>query len=255
MMPIEQVNVTRNQSTLIVTLEHVFLFGNQFNGGDYKNNTAGEVDLEPYSLVARDVGAKETASFVFNATKLTAGETMIIGGLTYTSTGDSEVDEVALAFAGLADGAVSGQGTALGVYTGKLVGYSTGLVTAGTTVLFTSSVFGPVADLVATGTGAAPAITIVQGVAAVADQLIPITADNLADVIGISANTEAITQAAAAVDNINYGVKGTIAEEKLVFPGGVTLDTSVGNKTLRDVLEDIGFHLEGATENTKSDNV
>lgn len=254
-MGIEQVNVTRNQSTLKVTLEHVFLFGNQFHPGNYKNNTGGVVSLEPYSLVARDVGTQETASVAFDAANITAAQTVIFAGLTYTSIGVTTQAEIAAAFAGLADGAVTGQQTTLGVYSGKLVGYSTGPVTGGDTVLFTSSVNGPVADLVQTGTGAASVITVVQGVAAVADQLIPITSANLADVIGISANVDAISQAAAQVDPINYGVKGTVASDKLVLPGGVTLDTQVGNKTLRDVLEDVGFHLEAGTENTKFDNV
>lgn len=89
----------------------------------------------------------------------------------------------------------------------------------------------------------------------IADGLIPVELANLVDVIGISANINDIAQASGAIDDISYGVKGTIAEELLVLPAGVTLDSAVGNKVLRDILEDIGFHLESATENTKFDNV
>ena len=255
-MGIEQVNVTNNQSTLKVTLEHMFLFDNRFEQGDYKNNTAGTVVLNPFSLVARDIGTFEEATVVFHATQLEAGETMIIAGLTYTSTGVSTTAQVALAFANLKAGDVTGQGTPLGSYSGIFTGYNTGAVVGGTTIVFTSIVNGNVADLTAGGTGAAPdSITIVNGTDAIADGLIPITADNLADAIGVSANVNDISQLTTAIDHINYATKGTIDEGLLVLPGGVTLDTLVGNKTLRDILEDIGFHLEKSTENTKFDNV
>lgn len=254
-MSIEQVNVTRNQSTLKVTLSQMFLFDNRYEEGNYKNNTGGVVVLAPFSLVARNIGTKETASVAFDAANITAGQTVTFAGLTYTSDGVTTQAQIAAAFAGLADGAVTGQQTALGVYSGKLVGYSTGPVTGGDTVLFTSSVAGDVADLVQTGDGAASVITIVAGTAIIADGLIPITADNLADVIGVSANVEDISQLAAAIDLINYAVSGTLNEELLILPGGVTLDTLAGNKVLRDVLEGLGFHLEKSIENTKFDNV
>lgn len=251
---IEQVNATRNQSTALITLEHIFLFGNRYEDGAYKNNTGGVVVLKPFSLVARNIGTKETASIVFNATQLAAGETMIIAGLTYTSTGNTTTAQIAAAFADLKEGAVTGQQTTLGVYSGILTGYNTGSVAAGTTVVFTSVVEGNVADLVQTGTGAAAAVTVVNGTDAVADGLIPITADNLANAIGISANVEDLSQEAASSDPISYATKGTVAEGLITLPGGVTLNTLVGNKSLRDILEDIGFHLEASTENTKFDN-
>lgn len=254
-MGLEQVNVTGNQSTAKITLDHIFLFDNRFEAGSYLNNTGGTVILKPFSLVARNAGSFEKATFVFNSSSLTAGQTMIIAGLTYTSTGTTTQAELAAAFANLADGAVSGNGLATGTYSGALTGYSTGAVIDSTTIIFTSSVTGDVTDLVATGTGAAPGITIVNGTAAVADGLIPITSANLADTIGISANEDDISQLAAASDNIQYATKGDVAEDLIIFPGGVTLDTVVGNKVLRDILEDIGFHLVKSVDNTKQDNV
>lgn len=84
--------------------------------------------------------------------------------------------------------------------------------------------------------------------------LIPVIAGNLADVIGISTETTENTMAIGATMNINYCTKGTIAEGMIGLPDGVTLDTTVGTKALRDVLEGLGFHLEKGIENTKFDN-
>ena len=54
---------------------------------------------------------------------------------------------------------------------------------------------------------------------------------------------------------INIGTKGTIDGNALTLPTGVTLNTMVGDKTLGDVLEGIGFHVDTSTvEHTDFDN-
>lgn len=83
----------------------------------------------------------------------------------------------------------------------------------------------------------------------------PVTAANLADVIGISAYEGKTTLAANETANMNIGTKGTVEINSIVLPATVTLSTVVGEKTLRDVLEGLGFHLnEGAVEMTDFDN-
>ena len=83
----------------------------------------------------------------------------------------------------------------------------------------------------------------------------PVTSANLADTIGISAYEGQTVLAANQTANMNIGTKGTIETTALVLPATVTLDTAVGNKSLRDVLEALGFHLnEGAVEMTEIDN-
>ena len=83
----------------------------------------------------------------------------------------------------------------------------------------------------------------------------PVTSENLADTIGISAYEGETVLAANQTANMNIGTKGTIETTALVLPATVTLDTAVGNKSLRDVLEALGFHLnEGAVEMTEIDN-
>jgi hypothetical protein len=89
----------------------------------------------------------------------------------------------------------------------------------------------------------------------VAGGLIPVTSANLANVIGIAALEGAVDLANAATLSITYGTKGTIDGNQLVLPATVTLDTVVGQKTLRDVLEGIGFHVDtSSVEHTKFDN-
>ena len=72
-----------------------------------------------------------------------------------------------------------------------------------------------------------------------------LTAANIAKVVGISASNVETSGALA------YATKGTVIENNLTFPSGVTLDTLIGvtGLTLRDKLEDLGFHLEFADIN------
>lgn len=252
---ITQVDATRNQSTALFSIKRIFIFDNRFSGGAYKNTTAGVQTLQSGMFVARAAGTYELASIAFSATPLAAGETIIIAGLTYTSTAATTTAQLAAAFANLAVGATTGAGTATGAYSGTLAGYTTGAVTGGNTVLFTSTTTGTKTDLVQTGTGAAATITITQGTAAIADGLIPVTSSNLANIIGIAAMDSSVDLAINQELSINFGTQGTIDGTQLVLPSGVTLNTVVGAKTLKDVLEGIGFHVDTSTvENTKYDN-
>ena len=147
-------------------------------------------------------------------------------------------------------------GTATGTYSGALAGYSTGDVYNGTHVTFTATTVGNKTDLTATGTGAAPTFTIVNGTAGVVGGFSPATSANLANVIGILKTTDdsVTTMADAATTAANYCVSGDIDASMLYLPIGVTLDTVVGSKSLKDILTSLGFHLNNVTEMTKFDN-
>lgn len=89
----------------------------------------------------------------------------------------------------------------------------------------------------------------------VANGFIPVTVDNLADVIGISAIEGSVELAAGNDVNMNIGTKGTVDGNFLILPATVTLNTVVGEKTLNDVLEGLGFHVDtSSVENTKIEN-
>lgn len=121
-------------------------------------------------------GMVETAEVLF-AAALTVGQTIILGGLTFTSgASGTTVAQLVAAWNNNGLGIAAGTGFAAltgvtnavngGTFTaGTLTGYYTiidPLVTS-TTVEFGSTISGNVTDLAATGTGTAPTITIIQG--------------------------------------------------------------------------------------------
>ena len=91
----------------------------------------------------------ETADVTFN--DLAAGGYVTIGGLSFTATSAMTAAQVASAFANLSNGATTGPSTDLGSYSGTLTGWSTGS-TSLNKLTFSSSIFGDVADLTASGT-------------------------------------------------------------------------------------------------------
>ena len=249
---VTQRNATRNQSTADYERKNVFLYGNRYANGVLVNNTGETLAAKDGILVVRNAGTYETATVDFN-TSLTAGQTMILGGLTYTSTAVTTADQLAAAFANLAVGATTGAGTATGTYSGALTGWSTGANLGSGRVVFTASALGNPTNLAATGTGTAPTITTVAGSAGTPGGFSPATSANLADVIGIlKIDNTSLDNAATA--NAYYCVSGDIDASLLTLPLGVNLDAMVGNKALRDVLTGLGFVLFNVTENSKFDN-
>ncbi len=87
-------------------------------------------------------------------------------------------------------------------------------------------------------------------------QYIPVTASNLADVIGVAeVSGGPVALGANATLQIAVCNEGGIDGLQLVLPATVTLDTAVGNKNLSDVLNSLGFHVErNSVENTNFDN-
>ncbi len=249
-----QRNATRNQSTVDYVSQNIFIYGNRYQTGTFINNVGESIEAQDGFLVVRNSGTFETATAKFVA--LTTGQTMIIAGLTYTSTGATTAAQLATAFANLALGATTGAGTATGTYSGALTGYATGAVSGASldTVVFTASTVGNKTDLVATGTGTTPTFTIVNGSAGVDEGFSPATSANLASVIGILKIEGINPMANAASLPANYCVSGDIDATMLILPLGVTLDTIVGTKALKDVLTALGFVLFNVTECTKFDN-
>jgi hypothetical protein len=256
-MPIYAIqrNAYRNQSTVDFTSQNIFTYGNRYATGVFINNIGETLEAQDGILVVRNSGTFETATAVFG-TALTAGQTMIIAGLTYTSTGATSAVELAAAFANLAVGATTGAGTATGTYSGALTGYATGPATTSNldTVVFTASTVGNKTNLSATGTGTAPTFTIIGGTSGVDEGFSPATSATLANVIGILKIEGINTMADSASLTANYCISGDIDAGMLILPAGVTLDTIVGSKALKDILTAQGFVLNNVTELSKFDN-
>lgn len=258
-MPIypTQRGATNNQSTVDYLAQNIFTYGNRYNSGVLINNLGETLLAQDGILVVRNSGSFETATVKFSATPLTAAQTVILGGLTYTSTAGTTQAQLAAAFANLAVGATTGAGTATGTYSGTLTGYSTGDVVFADTVVFTASTVGPKTDLAATGTGAAPTIVVTNGTAGTDEGFSPATAATAVNAIGILkvTNGNTTTMLDAATMNASYCIKGDIDAGMLLLPAGITLDSVVsGTKTMKDVLTGLGFVLNNVTEMTKFDN-
>jgi flagellin len=86
--------------------------------------------------------AYESQTVTFGSAGMSAGDSVTIGGLTFTATRDITQAEAAAAYDGLAAGAESGDGADYGVYTGSLdSGWASGTATA-TGVAFTANTYG-----------------------------------------------------------------------------------------------------------------
>ena len=106
---------------------------------------------------------------------------------------------------------------------------------------------------------AAADVTITDGQLVVKDTTSPTkvklaTSATLADVIGVLKVGGSVALTNGETIPVMVGTKGSVDSTLLVLPATVTLNTVVGNKILKDVLEDVGLHLEKYTENSFTDN-
>ncbi|QWE29102.1 flagellar filament capping protein FliD [Polynucleobacter sp. AM-7D1] len=83
--------------------------------------------------------AQESVQFKFAPAGIKSGDSITIGGLTFTAGRALTTAELSGAFASLANNATTGAGSSYGSYSGSLSGYSSGAVISGDQVLFTST--------------------------------------------------------------------------------------------------------------------
>lgn len=227
-------------------------------------------------------GVTETASAKFSA--LTAGQTIIMGGLTFTAPNAMTAAEAASAFANLVNGAAYGalvpagdtQGSGLatkGTYTGVFTGW-TSAAASGDTVVFTSTTANaPVGNLANTGTGTVTITTtdgkvhdatatggkmgVVAGQVTVANgaALKTVTVD------GYSAAGSAITGANTALETLNLSNGGAFTMSNSAATLALNLEkvnglftATAGAATLN--VKSVGANTAGlAAANTTALNV
>jgi len=175
-----EINATANRTTfnninLLGSAQGVDSATGDIAAGKFLTKTAVADDTitgEIFTDTEVDIGPFERAKVDFGA--LTSGETVILGGLTFTAvTGGATAAQVASAFAHLKVGITAGLANtynslstaSFGTFTaGTLANFSTSGVTNGDNVVFTSTAHGAATDLADTGTN-------------VTDPVIYITAD------------------------------------------------------------------------------
>ena len=176
--------------------------------------TAGKPTTSSVSV--RTGAVTETAAVTFQA--LNAGQTVTVGGLTYTAVTDRTADQVATAFASLsADG--TGTSDTNGTYSGTLTGFSSGTATSAAVTFTSSSPGTAVTDLSLTTTPVTPTVVTTQGVGTAVTETATITFNALAagETVTVGGLTYRATadntpaQVAAAFRSVTAGITATAA--------------------------------------------
>lgn len=158
------------------------------------------------AAVTAVAGVTETASVKFSA--LAAGETMVMGGLTYTVAAGQSLTaaEAAAVFANLVNGTVpvagdpqGGGAASKGTYTGVFTGWTSGAVSTDTVVFTSTTASSNVTDLANTGTAGKTTITTTAGSAAT---------DAVTGVLGVIDATVVINDNATAASLTSVTVNG-----------------------------------------------
>lgn len=188
--------------------------------------------VAPVNAVSAVAAVTESGSAVFSA--LTSGQTLTVGGLTFSAgSAGTTAAQTAAAFANLAAGAIQGTST-LGTYSGALTGWTSAAAsgTGSTTVVFSSTAAGPQDDLVFTGTGTAPALTKTQGVTAI---------KAVTGVMGVAAGSVVVT---------DYGYNDASKADSITT---VTLDSYGNSIVMSDALTTVSL-ANSASAFTASNN-
>jgi flagellin len=179
------------------------------------------------SVSIRTGASNETGAVTFPI--MNAGQSVTVAGLTFTATTTVSAANVAAAFAGLTDGAITGAGTANGTYSGKLVSWSTTGNTGNPLTFNATTPITNVTDLVATATPTMPTVVTTSGIATAVTETAAVTFKDLAagqsvQVAGltftaISARTA--VQVAAAFGGLAANATGTASADHS-FTGALT---------------------------------
>jgi hypothetical protein len=111
------------------------------------------------------------------------------------------------------------------------------------------------ADYTDSGAGSSLTELLVMGQIAATRKIVPLdptAVDGSDKPVGLVVIAQDVT--AGATVNVNIVNKGKVAEDKLTFKSGVTLDSVIDGQTLRARLNQLGLVLAGGTELTAYDN-
>jgi len=103
----------------------------------------------------------ESSAITFN--DITAGQSVTLGGLTFTAKAAVSAVNVAAAFASLANGATTGPGVSNGDYSGILSGFASGAANSSAVTFSSISTGTNVTNLPVSGSGALPVVVVTDG--------------------------------------------------------------------------------------------
>ena len=196
---------------------------------DIVYSSAGAAPTSPAAVKIDGASAARNETSTVTFTDMTAGQTITVAGLTYTSTGATTAANVASYFADDGTYGVAGA-TPDGALTGAYVGFTAAVAAVGSAVVFTSATPNDnVIDITIAGTGTATAVTL-DGASAARNETSTVTfsgmtAGQSVTVAGLTYTSTGVTTAAEAASYFStnggtYGAAG--ATPKGVLTGAIT---------------------------------
>lgn len=193
---------TTNLANGTITNGSVFVTGDTGTTSVTVKNSAAVTAVDTLVAVTA-VTEVNTVTF----TDLTAGQTIILNGLTFTSAGATTAAQAAAAFANLTSGDAQGSSTK-GTYSGTFTaGWTSGAASADNKVVFTGTTAAAKTDLANTGSGAATVVVTTDGVTAV----------TAAGKVGVTANVVGITDVNYASATLAGTIKTATVENYTSF--------------------------------------
>ena len=190
--------------------------------------------------------AQESVQFQFSPVGINSGDSVVVGGLTFTAGRALTTAELAAAFANLANNASTGAGSSYGTYAGSIVGFTSAGVTNGDRVLFTSTAARNVDDLTASSV-----IRVVAGTGLTINQYT--SARNAQLSIGGIAYERSSNSISDIYSGVTFNLMGTAGTTNVKIVQGV--DNSEKSITkLADAYNDLIKSYNTMTANSASSN-
>ena len=221
--------------------------GDQSNlSGSIVGRSASTTTLSAPTIADGGPAAQESVQFQFSPAGINAGDSVIVGGLTFTAGRALTTAELAAAFANLANNASTGAGSSYGTYAGSIVGFTSAGVTSGDRVLFTSTAARNVDDLTASSV-----IRVVAGTGLTINQYT--SARNAQLSIGGIAYERSSNSISDIYSGVTFNLMGTAGTTNVKIVQGV--DNSEKSITkLADAYNDLIKSYKTMTANSASSN-
>ena len=221
--------------------------GDQSNlSGSIVGRSVSTTTLSAPTIADGGPAAQESVQFQFSPAGINAGDSVIVGGLTFTAGRALTTAELAAAFANLANNASTGAGSSYGTYAGSIVGFTSAGVTSGDRVLFTSTAARNVDDLTASSV-----IRVVAGTGLTINQYT--SARNAQLSIGGIAYERSSNSISDIYSGVTFNLMGTAGTTNVKIVQGV--DNSEKSITkLADAYNDLIKSYKTMTANSASSN-
>jgi len=119
-------------------------------------------EIYPLTGKLNTTAVKESAKITFS--DVTTGQTVTVGGLTFTATQNATAAQVAASFGTLTDNATSGANSTYGTWTGKFTGFTTAYTSGDAFVTATSTTAATnVTDITVNSSGNPPTVAVTNG--------------------------------------------------------------------------------------------